>query len=107
MDLGGELSFFQGIFVKIDVRIDISISIRPMTAIFGEQVHLQDSTHISIIRVFMATKLGRMAPYLMDSCPLSHTTLWSHGLVRSHDQRKSLYLHYHSAYGHQTWQDGN
>ena len=27
--------------------------------------------------------------------------------VRLRDKRKSLYLHYHSAYGHETWQDGN
>ena len=26
---------------------------------------------------------------------------------RSRDKLKTLYLHYQSAYGHQTWQDGN
>ena len=39
-DRGGEFSFFQSILV----RIDISISIRPMTTKFGKQVHLQDLT---------------------------------------------------------------
>ena len=34
------LSFLQGIHVKIDVRIDISISIRPMITKFGKQVLL-------------------------------------------------------------------
>ena len=26
---------------------------------------------------------------------------------RSHENLKTLYLHYQSAYSHQTWQDGN
>ena len=43
---------------------------------------------------------------LMGSCLQSHITLWSH-IVRSCDKLKSVYLHYHSAYGYQTWQDGN
>ena len=40
VDLGGEFSFFQGIYVRIDLRIDIFISVRPKTTKFGEQVHL-------------------------------------------------------------------
>ena len=32
--------------------------------------------------------------------------LQSHGLARSHDNTKSLCLHYHSAYYHQNWQAG-
>ena len=43
----------------------------------------------------------------MGSCPWIHMTFWSRGLVRSRDKLKPLYLHYHSTYGHQTWQDGN
>ena len=43
----------------------------------------------------------------MSSRPWSHLILWSHGLVRSHDQLKSLYHHYYSAYGQQTWQHDN
>ena len=31
-------------------------------------------------------------------------TLWACGFVRSYDKLKSLYLHYHSVYGHKTWQ---
>ena len=34
-------------------------------------------------------------------------TLWSRGLVRWRDKLKSLYLHYHSAYGHHISQDGD
>ena len=41
---GGEFSFFQGTHVKINITIDISISVRPMTTKFDKQVHLQDLT---------------------------------------------------------------
>ena len=40
-----------------------------------------------------------------SSYPWCYYTLWSHGLVSSRDKLKQLYLDYHSAYGHQTWQD--
>ena len=33
--------------------------------------------------------------------------IWSGGLVRSRDKLKPLYLHYHSAFVHQSWQDGD
>ena len=33
-DRGGEFSLFQGIHVRIDVKIDISITIRPMITKF-------------------------------------------------------------------------
>ena len=48
-DLGGEFRFFQGILERIDMRIDISVSIRPMTTKFGEQLHLQDLTQMRLI----------------------------------------------------------
>ena len=38
--------------------------------------------------------------------PLSHTTLWTRGHVRSGDKLKTFYLHYHNTYGYQTWQGG-
>ena len=41
---GGEFSFFPGIHVSIDIRIDISISIKPKTTKFGKQVDLEDLT---------------------------------------------------------------
>ena len=47
--------------------------------------------------VSMAIKLDSMATYL---------TLWSSGFARSYDKLKPLYLHYHNAHGHQTWQGG-
>ena len=42
----------------------------------------------------------------MGPCPYSHMNLWSCGVVRLHDNLKSLCLHYHSTYDHQTWQAG-
>ena len=41
-DEGGEFSSFQGSHVRTCIRIDISISIRPMITKFGKQVHIQD-----------------------------------------------------------------
>ena len=43
-DRGGEFRFFQGIHVRIDIRIDISISIRPLTNKFDKQIHLRELT---------------------------------------------------------------
>ena len=40
------------------------------------------------------------------SHPLSHMTLWSLGLARTRYKLK-LYLYYHIAYGHKTWQNVN
>ena len=45
-DQGGDFSFFQGIHVRIDKRIDISTSMRPMITNFGKQLHLQHLTKI-------------------------------------------------------------
>ena len=51
--------------------------------------------------------LARWSFILMGSFLQNHMTLWLHGPVRSHGKLKTLYLHYHSVYGHQTCQDGN
>ena len=56
-DQGGEFSFFQDIHVRIDIRSDISISIRPMTTKFGKQVHLQDLTQMRLIKQVLMTSL--------------------------------------------------
>ena len=37
-DQGNKFSFFQDIHVRIEIRTDISISIRPMTTKFGKQI---------------------------------------------------------------------
>ena len=49
-DEGGEFSFFQGIHMRIDIRIDISISIRPMITKFDKKVHLQDLAQMRLIK---------------------------------------------------------
>ena len=54
-DRGSELGFFQGIHVRADIRIDISVSIRPMTIKFGKQVHLQESTQMKLIKQLLVT----------------------------------------------------
>ena len=56
-DRGGEFSFFQGIYVRFDIRIGISISVRPMTTKFGKQVHLQDLTQMILIKQVLVTSL--------------------------------------------------
>ena len=38
-DWGSEFSLFQGIHVRISIRIDTTISMRPMITRFGKQVH--------------------------------------------------------------------
>ena len=55
-DQGGEFSFFQDIHVRIDLRSDISISIRPMTTKFGKQVHQQE-TQMRLIKQVLMTSL--------------------------------------------------
>ena len=49
-----------------------------------------------------ASKLGRWWLTMRISHLESHTTLWTRGHVRSSDKLKTLYLHYHNAYDHQT-----
>ena len=55
----------------------------------------------------MATKLGRMVTYIDGLTPINLHQLWSRGLEASHGKLKSLYLYYHSAYDHWTWQAGD
>ena len=57
VDQCGEFSFFQGIHVRIDIIIDISIFIRPMITIFDKQVHLQDLTQARLIKRELVTSL--------------------------------------------------
>ena len=49
-DRGGEFSFFQGNHVRTGIRIDISISIRPVITKYGKQVHLEDLTWMGLIK---------------------------------------------------------
>ena len=54
-DRGGEFNFFQGIHVRIDIKIDISISVRPMITKFGKKVRLQDLTQMMLIKQVLVT----------------------------------------------------
>ena len=54
-----------------------------------------------------ATKLGRMETYRDGLLPITSHDSLIRGLVRSGDTLKPLCLHYHSTYGHQTWQCGD
>ena len=47
---GGEVSFMRGIFVGTDMRIDISISVRPVTTMFDKQVLTGELTQIRLIK---------------------------------------------------------
>ena len=75
-DRGGEFTFIQGIHLRTDIRIDISISIIPITTKFGKDGHLQEETNQAGAREVITS--------------------------RSNDKLNTLYLHYMSAYGHQT-----
>ena len=77
------VQFFQGIHVRIDIGIDISISIKPITTKFGKQVHLQGLIQMRQIKKVLVTSLRQ-----------DHVTSKKH-------------LYYQSAYGHQVLQDGN
>ena len=54
-DQDGEFSFFQGIHVRTDMRIDTSISIKPMITKFGWEVHLGELTQMRIINQVLVT----------------------------------------------------
>ena len=56
-DQGGEFSFIQGIRVSIDIRIDISISIKPIITSFDKQVHLQDWAQMRLIKQVLVKSL--------------------------------------------------
>ena len=58
-DQGNEYSFFQGIHARIDIRIDISISIRSWTTKIGMQVHVQDLTKMRPMKQILVTLLGQ------------------------------------------------
>ena len=54
---GGESSFFQGIHVRIHLRIEISISTRPETTEFDKKLHVQELTQIRPIEQVLVTSL--------------------------------------------------
>ena len=54
-DRGGEFRFFPEIYVKIDMGIDISISIRLVTTKCGKQVRLEKLTQLRLIMQVLVT----------------------------------------------------
>ena len=68
------------------------------------QVHVTSKSHYtSTTRVLMATKLGSMMTYLDGLLPIkSHDPVIS-WLCEISWPTKTIYLQYHSAYGHQIW----
>ena len=54
---GGELSFLKGMHVRIDIRFDIPIFIRPMITEFGKQINLQHLNQMTIIMQMLLTSL--------------------------------------------------
>ena len=54
-DRGGKFNFFQGIHRRIDIRIDISISTRPVTTKLGKQVHLQELSQMKLTKKMLVT----------------------------------------------------
>ena len=49
-DQGSNFSLFQDMHLRINVRIGISISIKPMITKYGKQVHLQELTQKRLIK---------------------------------------------------------
>lgn len=48
-DQGGEFNIFQGTHVRTNIKIDISIFIRPMTTKFDKQVHIGELNQVKLI----------------------------------------------------------
>ena len=51
----GEFRFLLGIHVRLDMGINVTISIRPMTNKFGRQVHLEKLTKMRLIKQLLVT----------------------------------------------------
>lgn len=51
----GEFRFLLGIHVRLDMGINVTISIRPMTNKFGRQVHLEKLTQMRLIKQLLVT----------------------------------------------------
>ena len=53
-----DLGFFWDTQIQIDIRVDISISVRPMTIEFGTQVHVDESIDLRVIsQILMMSSL--------------------------------------------------
>ena len=52
-DRNGEFSFCRGIHVRTDMRINISISVRPTINKFSKQVYQEELTQMRLIKQVM------------------------------------------------------
>ena len=84
-DRGGELRFFQGIHVRIVIKIFISIPINP----YEHQI-CETGTFTGVAS--SETNQAGAGNVITSS---------------SNDKLKTFYLHYQTACGYQTWQNGN
>ena len=55
MDQGSEFSFPWGPHLKINIRIDICLSIRPTTTRLSNQVHLDELNQMKLIKQVQMT----------------------------------------------------
>ena len=55
VDQGEKFSFFRDIHIKIDTRVDISISLRPMTTKFGKRLDIEELTNLRLERHVLVT----------------------------------------------------
>ena len=77
VDQGGESSFFPDIHESIDIRIDISISVRLMTTKCGKQVHLQDLNQMKLITPCqISTNRQKNLPQANFPSPLPLNAIW-------------------------------
>ena len=68
--------------------------------------NLAPQLYISTTAISMNTKIGMVVTYHKELPPMKSHYLFITCPVRSRDKRKPLYIHYHSAYGHQAWEGG-
>ena len=55
VDQAEQFSFFWDIHIKIDTRVDISISLRPMTTKFGKRLDIEELTNLRLDKHVLVT----------------------------------------------------
>ena len=94
-------SFFVVIHARSDVKIDICVSIIPLTTKFGKQVYLEEFIKKKLTKQVLETWLWK------NVLTFFYQGLWSSNLEKVLQRLKTLYLYYQRSYGQQTWQDVN
>ena len=78
----------------------------PLVTWFWEIKWQAKSIIFALLRCLWPPILVGLWLTIRRSHPSSYKNLWWRGLAKTLSKLKPSYLHYHSAYGHQTWQDG-